>query len=414
MQTAATVGALPAARNGVPIGDLFALADAVAAMVGGATTIEDPGSRVLAYSSLDHPIDVPRQEAILGRRVPANWMRRLNDEGIFRRLWQEDAVIHVHLDIAGLRPRLAVAVRAGGQVLGSIWVIEGEKPFAPEAEAGLKEAAELAAIHLLRHSSSEDIERRHRSEALRALLEGHGSPERGAAILRIGLETPVAVVSLVPVTAADAEAEVQAQRAADLVALYCESYRRRAACVAIGGAVYVLLPEVGQDGRERLVALIETLVQRAHESLRIRLRSGVGSTVAGLAQVAGSRREADQAARALIDDPRGRTVADIDQVRSRVILRELADVAARAPALRAGPLAALATHDAERGTAYVATLGAYLDAFGDVALAATAVNVHPNTFRYRLRRLTEISGLDLDDPDARLVAQLQLRFLAHG
>jgi sugar diacid utilization regulator len=369
---------------------------------------------VLAYSSLDHPIDVPRQEAILGRRVPANWMRRLNDEGIFRRLWQEDAVIHVHLDIAGLRPRLAVAVRAGGQVLGSIWVIEGEKPFAPEAEAGLKEAAELAAIHLLRHSSSEDIERRHRSEALRALLEGHGSPERGAAILRIGLETPVAVVSLVPVTAADAEAEVQAQRAADLVALYCESYRRRAACVAIGGAVYVLLPEVGQDGRERLVALIETLVQRAHESLRIRLRSGVGSTVAGLAQVAGSRREADQAARALIDDPRGRTVADIDQVRSRVILRELADVAARAPALRAGPLAALATHDAERGTAYVATLGAYLDAFGDVALAATAVNVHPNTFRYRLRRLTEISGLDLDDPDARLVAQLQLRFLAHG
>ena len=41
--------------------------------------------------------------------------------------------------------------------------------------------------------------------------------------------------------------------------------------------------------------------------------------------------------------------------------------------------------------------------------AAKRVFVHPNTFRYRLRRLTEISGLDLDDPLERLVAELQLR-----
>jgi DNA-binding PucR family transcriptional regulator len=39
------------------------------------------------------------------------------------------------------------------------------------------------------------------------------------------------------------------------------------------------------------------------------------------------------------------------------------------------------------------------------------VNVHPNTFRYRLRRITEVFGLDLGEPDERLVAELQLRFL---
>ncbi|MFD1050894.1 helix-turn-helix domain-containing protein, partial [Kibdelosporangium lantanae] len=50
-----------------------------------------------------------------------------------------------------------------------------------------------------------------------------------------------------------------------------------------------------------------------------------------------------------------------------------------------------------------------LDAFGDVIAAASALHVHPNTFRYRLRRLTEISGLDLTDPDARFAAMLQLR-----
>jgi len=35
--------------------------------------------------------------------------------------------------------------------------------------------------------------------------------------------------------------------------------------------------------------------------------------------------------------------------------------------------------------------------------------VHPNTFRYRLRRLAEVGGLDLTDADARFAAMLQLR-----
>ena len=57
------------------------------------------------------------------------------------------------------------------------------------------------------------------------------------------------------------------------------------------------------------------------------------------------------------------------------------------------------------------TLGAWLDAFGDVGTAAAAVHVHPNTFRYRLGRLTEIGGIDLDSPEARFAAMLQLRVL---
>ena len=79
------------------------------------------------------------------------------------------------------------------------------------------------------------------------------------------------------------------------------------------------------------------------------------------------------------------------------------------PHVREGP--ALAEQDATKGTAWVATLRAYFDAFGDMAAAAAMVNVHPNTFRYRLRRITEVFGIDLDDPDERLVAELQLRFL---
>ena len=53
----------------------------------------------------------------------------------------------------------------------------------------------------------------------------------------------------------------------------------------------------------------------------------------------------------------------------------------------------------------------WLETFGDVAAAAASQFVHANTFRYRLRRVQEVSGLDLDDPDARFAAMLQLRML---
>lgn len=68
----------------------------------------------------------------------------------------------------------------------------------------------------------------------------------------------------------------------------------------------------------------------------------------------------------------------------------------------------LEASDAEKSTSYIATLRAFLDGFGDVRVAADLVGVHPNTFRYRLRRLSELAALDLDDPVKRLVVHLQL------
>ncbi|HET6911526.1 MAG TPA: helix-turn-helix domain-containing protein, partial [Mycobacteriales bacterium] len=58
---------------------------------------------------------------------------------------------------------------------------------------------------------------------------------------------------------------------------------------------------------------------------------------------------------------------------------------------------------------YVASVRAFLDAFGDVGAAAARLFVHPNTLRYRLRRVKEVCGLDLSDPDERFVLDFQLR-----
>ena len=79
-----------------------------------------------------------------------------------------------------------------------------------------------------------------------------------------------------------------------------------------------------------------------------------------------------------------------------------------------GPVAQLLAYDEEHNTNLVETLRAWLEAFGDVIAASAAMYVHPNTFRYRLRRLAEVGQINLGDPEQRFVAMLQLRVLAPG
>ncbi len=56
----------------------------------------------------------------------------------------------------------------------------------------------------------------------------------------------------------------------------------------------------------------------------------------------------------------------------------------------------------------MATLSAWLRAQGDLARAAAALEVHPNTVRYRMRRMSEVTLLRLDDPDQRLAMLIAL------
>lgn len=77
--------------------------------------------------------------------------------------------------------------------------------------------------------------------------------------------------------------------------------------------------------------------------------------------------------------------------------------------LRLPPVEALLEHDLANGTPYAETLLAHLAAQHDVVAASSALAIHQNTFRYRLRRVRELFGLDLDDPDVRLLTWLRLR-----
>ena len=55
------------------------------------------------------------------------------------------------------------------------------------------------------------------------------------------------------------------------------------------------------------------------------------------------------------------------------------------------------------------TLLAYLRLQGSVAAMAESLHVHPQTVRYRLVKLRELLGEDLDDPEARFELEAALR-----
>ncbi len=73
-----------------------------------------------------------------------------------------------------------------------------------------------------------------------------------------------------------------------------------------------------------------------------------------------------------------------------------------------GPLAVLRDHDAEHHSEHLRTLAAWLDHPGAPTAAARSIHVHPNTMRYRMARIADLAGLDLEDATVRLAVRLQI------
>jgi DNA-binding PucR family transcriptional regulator len=180
-------------------------------------------------------------------------------------------------------------------------------------------------------------------------------------------------------------------------------------CALVEDRFWALLPTPRAGARERTLELASTIVDRVERAVGVRLAAGIGSSVPQVRDVPRSRTAAERALEVLAQRGPATRAVHIEDVRSHAVLLELLGLAAERPSLLQGKLDALLEHDREHGTAYTETLRSYLDCWGDSAAAARRVGVHPNTLRYRLRRLVELSGLDLGDPDERLVTELQLR-----
>ncbi|WP_086821675.1 CdaR family transcriptional regulator [Allokutzneria sp. NRRL B-24872] len=393
------------AGEGQVLGDLFGLAQTIAELTGGIVSIEDPAYRVLAYSRSDDAVDELRRLSILGREGPESYLSMLRGWGVYQRLRSGEDVVHLdeRADL-GIRRRLAVGIHAGSQYLGTIWVQHAGREFSPGAEQALVGAARVAALHLIRQRNESSAEVRLRANLLRGLLDGRVDPATVGEQVGANLRRPSTVVIF---AARGAERELRLTELTSLISVHAAAYRRAALVASSSGRVYVLLPELPESGaRETVLALTGEIVTAARR--RGQVQAAIGAVSLGPQQIAESRRVAERVLAAAVRHPEVE-VATLEDMRSEVLYSELIDVMAEHPGIRDPRLNALAAHDGEHGSRFTESLRAYLDAFGDVAGAAAAMHIHPNTLRYRVRRAVELTGIDLADPRQRLVTTVQLQ-----
>jgi hypothetical protein len=380
----------------VELGDLFALANAAALQVGGAIAIMDTQRRVLAYSTVPgQVVDEVRQTGILGRLVPEEFRGPHADP----RVWRSDSPVRIVNP--GALPRLAVAIKAGPNVLGSIWAIDETASLDAHAAEALANAARLAALHMLQYRNSSDIPRRIRERALRNLLRGQG-PAAGdvfghaQAFVVVGFEV------------ADIEQDDPASGAAniaELITSYARLRHSKATTVEIDDVIYTLLPTGSDEARE----LVGDVVERMHALLGVPIRAGIGSLVGCLADVRHSRQDADDTLQVLAHRTPNHGFADIHEVRAESFFLRLRSRLTEGDFTPLPGLRQMFNHDARNGTDYTATIRAHLDCLGDTARTAERLFIHPNTLRYRIRRACELFNFDLTDPDLALLLWLQLR-----
>lgn len=72
-------------------------------------------------------------------------------------------------------------------------------------------------------------------------------------------------------------------------------------------------------------------------------------------------------------------------------------------------LGPLVEHDERKQGDLIRTLNGFFEANGNLAKAAADLDVHRNTLVYRLERISELTGMNLDDADNRLILHLALK-----
>ncbi|MCR8897819.1 helix-turn-helix domain-containing protein [Gordonia sp. GONU] len=391
-------------------GDLFEIATQVARRTGGLVSIEDERSHVLAYSSAGDEADELRRLSILGREGPPEMLAWLRQWGVMDALRRSSRVVAVdaRTDL-GLRERRAVAIRAPGTVefLGVVWLQRGTRPFAADTDEVLTGAAAMAARVIARRRTAGT----EHDESVRRLLGARGDIiDVDALAAQLGIESSVAVVLVGFATTGSAvDAPVPLSENGTRISaltLHASAFSPLSVTATIGDRAYVVLPGVTGDAA---VEWARVSVDATDRQFGVHIRAVVAGPD-NLAAVPELRTQIDRVLDAaslegeLIDD-----VTTVGGSRTGVLLGEIVALLAENPDLVDPRVSELADLDDRTGSEFTVSLRAYLDRFGDVRSAAGDLHVHPNTLRYRIRRIEALTGMDLEDPATRLVVALSLR-----
>ncbi|MEW2083005.1 PucR family transcriptional regulator [Streptomyces sp. NPDC005283] len=288
----------------------------------------------------------------------------------------------------------------GRRVRGALAVGTGA-PLGTAERYAVHSAVALLTLSTERSRALQAAEQRLGAAVLRMLLSGQQDHARAVAGDLYGglLDAPFRLLIAEPAGEPDPAAEHPLQ-------VFAESLESAA---ARAGEAVLVVPDVDHrlvvlaaDGGAVVAACTSAYAEKEAEDAEVVV--GLSAPTGPIA-AAGAYKQAGQALS--VARRRGRALVEQEELAAGSILPLLADDAVRAFA--DGMLRALYEHDATGRGDLVASLRAWLSRHGQWDAAAADLGVHRHTLRYRMRRVEEILGRSLDDPDVRMELWLALK-----
>jgi PucR family transcriptional regulator, purine catabolism regulatory protein len=388
-----------------------------------AVVIEDATFHLLAHAG-GSDIDKHRRETITRHGTPP---RVLFDPGI-QRMLREVAAHRGPMKVPAFprlgmdRERIIAPIYAANQVLGYISVLD----HPPEAEElafmAMENAATVVAMALIKEREVAAAESSVRGEFLEDLAQGSYGDEAAALRRARHVGFPMAgqhVLVVVDIDGFGAFAKSRQLTEEMIQSLKREFLRRvsgtvrrnfpRALVGARSDSVLALLPLGSEtDGHEARVRALGQQVREVISEWKPGFTVSVGFSAPTLAPagIAAAHREVRSVMETLTRFGRQAQIVSANELGVTGLLASVADDRLLDFARR--HLGPLVEHDRRRSGELVDTLRAYLEE-GEQQAAARRMKIHPNTLRYRLDRIAEVSDADLGDPETRLNLAVALR-----
>ena len=397
----------------------------LAELLESAVTIEDASFHLLAHAG--GAGDPHRKETIQRQGTP---QRILFDPQIQRMLREVEArrgpvKVPAFPHVGMSRERLIAPILAANQVLGYISVLDHPPHNEELAFMAIEQAALVLALAVAKERELAEVEGRIRGEFLEDLLHGTYGEEAAAQRRARHLGYPLHghhIVMLVDID--DFRGFIGSRQVSEdaIQALKREFLRR------VTGVVRASYGRALVQGRSDSVAALLPVgtepgdYQARGHALGLQIRENIADWKPGFtvsvgfsgpaeapAGLAAAQREVISVMDSLARFKRWGQVVAVPELGLTGLLAAVTDE--RLVDYTRRHLGPLVEHDAARKGSLVATLRAYLET-GEQQEAAKRLRVHPNTLRYRLDRIREISGVDLEDPETRLNIAVALRVQA--
>lgn len=387
--------------------DVQSAVDALASRLHRSVVVIDPSVRLLWASPHYGDEDGSRIRAVLQREATQAAVRHIRGQGIDS--WTTPGVIPASAE-AEMQRRVAYPLRHGARMLGLLLVIDADSSMTLEERDDAQQVASEVTWPLYQFLTTEDKSSSDSASLVEGLLAGDRQSLANASAAMAGARYAAAIAVRLPGGEHNAD-----ERHLELgIRSWLRRHPQRGILTVGDGEAILIDPHDDASRRQRLegMAAMISLIGGDPE-----IAIGVGPRVqlGDLNKSAGHARLAASAAELLPDF--GQIAAWTDLGCFGVLLRLPPDDLT----MDALPAEIQNVLGDPRGDQLTRTLEVYLDHGSAGASAAAELHVHRTTLYYRLRRVEELSGLNLSDGRDRLrlhmgvkQARLVSAISAHG